>query len=262
MKSLILIKLGGSVITDKNTPYTAKPEVIKRLAMEIKQAQEQTDSQFLLGNGAGSFGHVPAQDYYLIDAQTDEKSLEGVALTHNAVAQFNQLVTSALLEQKINAVSISAASCIEADKGEISSFHLNPLLSFLSIKMVPVVYGDVVANGRGGYSVVSTDTLFSYLAKQLKKEYEVKKIIHIGTTDGVLDKEGKTISEIHHDTNLKEEVGGSEGIDVTGGMRFKVQQSQELAKEGIETWIIDGTREGELIRAVRGDSVHGTVIRK
>lgn len=260
MKSLILIKLGGSVITDKNTPYTAKPEVIKRLAAEIKEAQGQTDSLFLLGNGAGSFGHVPAQEYCLIDAKTDEKSLEGVALTHNAVAQLNLLVASALLEQKIHAMSISPASCIQADKGKITSFQIDPLTSFLNMNMTPVVYGDVVSNSRGGYSVVSTDTLFGYLAQQLKSKFNIKKIIHVGITDGVLDKEGKTVPIITKDASLTQ-VGSSEGIDVTGGMRFKVQQSQELAEIGIETWIINGTLDGELIKAIKGEFVKGTMVK-
>ncbi|KKU16180.1 MAG: hypothetical protein UX25_C0041G0012 [Candidatus Woesebacteria bacterium GW2011_GWC2_45_9] len=39
MKKLILIKLGGSVITDKTKPFTAKPKIIKRLALEIKGAK-------------------------------------------------------------------------------------------------------------------------------------------------------------------------------------------------------------------------------
>jgi len=36
MKELTLIKLGGSLITDKGKPYTAEPQVIRRLAKEIK----------------------------------------------------------------------------------------------------------------------------------------------------------------------------------------------------------------------------------
>ena len=38
MKKLILIKLGGSLITDKTKPYTAKPKLINRLGREIREA--------------------------------------------------------------------------------------------------------------------------------------------------------------------------------------------------------------------------------
>jgi len=40
MKDLILIKLGGSLITDKTKPFTPRLDVIKRLAKEIHEARQ------------------------------------------------------------------------------------------------------------------------------------------------------------------------------------------------------------------------------
>ena len=57
-KKLVFLKLGGSLITDKNTPRTARIEVLQRVGIEIKSALEQDSSlQILLGHGSGSFGH-------------------------------------------------------------------------------------------------------------------------------------------------------------------------------------------------------------
>ena len=60
MKDLILIKIGGSLITDKTKPYTTRPEVIKRIAKEIKEAVSEKDVNLIIGHGAGSFGHQSA----------------------------------------------------------------------------------------------------------------------------------------------------------------------------------------------------------
>jgi isopentenyl phosphate kinase len=62
---VVLLKLGGSLITDKKRPDTARPEVIRRLAAEITQARigpagEGQSVQLILGHGSGSFGHTAA----------------------------------------------------------------------------------------------------------------------------------------------------------------------------------------------------------
>lgn len=60
MKKLLLIKLGGSLITDKSRDYTARPQIISRLAREIKFARKTFDSDIIIAHGSGSFAHTPA----------------------------------------------------------------------------------------------------------------------------------------------------------------------------------------------------------
>lgn len=264
MKPIILIKLGGSIITDKSRPFTANHEAITRLVREVKAAMDKRDYASVLGTGAGSFGHVPANQYCLVNGNIDDKTREGVALTHNAVSQLNLLVTTQLIEHGVNAISISPASFLLAKRGHISEGYLRPIDSFLTLGLTPVVYGDVVADGGGGYSVVSTDTIITYLAKELfSKGYMIKNVIHVGTTDGVYDTDKKTIPTItsRNYEEVKQQIGISKDTDVTGGMAFKVKEALELAKGGIETVIINGTRERELVRAVMGGEVKGTVIK-
>jgi isopentenyl phosphate kinase len=62
MTKLQFVKLGGSLITHKRTPRTARRDVIARLATEIKSVcAEVSDLRFVLGHGSGSFAHVPAK---------------------------------------------------------------------------------------------------------------------------------------------------------------------------------------------------------
>ena len=70
----ILLKLGGSVLTDKSTPYSARKWEIERLAKEIKSALG--DNKLIIGNGGGSFPHQPAKKGKLKDGIKDAWQLE------------------------------------------------------------------------------------------------------------------------------------------------------------------------------------------
>ena len=53
---MILIKLGGSVITDKKEYRKFNRDIVARLCSEIKDSGEDV----IVVHGAGSFGHVIA----------------------------------------------------------------------------------------------------------------------------------------------------------------------------------------------------------
>ena len=59
--SMIIIKLGGSVVTDKSKPMTARHDVIDRLSKEIASVP---GSKVII-HGGGSFGHIKAKEYEL-----------------------------------------------------------------------------------------------------------------------------------------------------------------------------------------------------
>lgn len=77
MEKLILIKLGGSVITDKSKPFTARPGAIKRLVGEIKQAGKIYKGKILIGHGSGSFGHTVAAKYKTQEGIDKKDSING-----------------------------------------------------------------------------------------------------------------------------------------------------------------------------------------
>jgi len=59
-KKIVLIKLGGSLITNKQKPFTPKISVIDDLSRQIKEALDEDKSlQLIIGNGGGSFPHCP-----------------------------------------------------------------------------------------------------------------------------------------------------------------------------------------------------------
>ena len=75
---LIIIKIGGSVITDKNKEFTTRPDNIRKIAREIKQAIDSNPNlKIILGHGAGSFGHVLAKKYQTNEGIINKESWKG-----------------------------------------------------------------------------------------------------------------------------------------------------------------------------------------
>ncbi|MEA3340385.1 MAG: uridylate kinase, partial [Chloroflexota bacterium] len=64
IQSVIFIKLGGSLITDKTRAYTVRREVVARLAEEVHRALDAAPGlRLVIGHGSGSFGHWAAKPY-------------------------------------------------------------------------------------------------------------------------------------------------------------------------------------------------------
>ncbi len=64
VRELVFLKLGGSLITDKNQRYTARLDRLSHLADEIRTAlTDLPDLRLVLGHGSGSFGHYAVQDH-------------------------------------------------------------------------------------------------------------------------------------------------------------------------------------------------------
>jgi isopentenyl phosphate kinase len=58
---MFILKLGGSIITDKTKECTFKQEIVNKLAKEIKKAKKE----IIIVHGAGSYGHILAEKYQL-----------------------------------------------------------------------------------------------------------------------------------------------------------------------------------------------------
>lgn len=263
MEKIILIKLGGSVITDKGRAFYAKEKVIARLGREIFQAQKQLKAKLIIGHGSGSFGHVVATKYQTHQGLVNKNSLKGLSETADAASRINRIVTKNLKMQGLNVVSFAPASFIISKAGNLAKFFPEPIVLCLKVGGIPLVYGDVVMDSAKGFTIFSAEKVIEALVKGLAGKYKVVKIIQCGATDGVYDNKGKTIPKITSSIfrKLGTQIGGSLESDVTGGMYHKVKESLKIAsKFGVETQIISGKRGGALKEAILGKKVMGTLV--
>jgi len=261
---LVFLKLGGSLITEKTTASAPRLEVIARLASEIAAACRQDASlRLVLGNGAGSFGHVPAKKYGTRQGVHTSEEWRGFAEVWREAAALNRLVTDALQGAGLPAIALHPSAAVIAQDGQVASWDLAPLHAALQAGLLPVIHGDVIFDSQRGGTILSTEDLFEHLARALHPQ----RILLAGLEEGVwADYPTKTsLVPVINPQNLAEialALGGSHGADVTGGMASKVQQSLSLAQEieGLEVWIFSGERPGAVQRALLGSKI-GTMVK-
>jgi len=246
-----ILKIGGSILTDKNREMAARADEITRIAREISSSRSQ---DLVLVHGAGSFGHIPAKKYGL----PEKFSQEGLRVTHSSVTRLCDLVIDALGQAGVNCLPVHPLSCVLLRDGRIEGLFLDPIREMLNDGIMPVLHGDVAMDIARGAGIVSGDQLVTYLARALKAD-----IVAVGSNvDGVLVL-GKPLAQITRAEypEFESAIGLSAGVDVTGGMRGKLLELLDLADIGIESVIFNAGTDGNIIRALNGESA-GTRIRR
>jgi isopentenyl phosphate kinase len=257
--NLLFLKLGGSLITDKAKPRTPRKDVITRLAGEICTARNETgDLSLLLGHGSGSFGHVPAKKYGTRQGVTSPAAWQGFAEVWYEASALNRILIEALRAASLPVVSFPISAGATTRDGQVAAWNLDPLCAALEADLLPVVYGDVAFDILRGGTILSTEDIFTHLARALKPQ----RILLAGIDEAVwLDYPECTqrIPEITPDnwTEVAKSLGGSRTTDVTGGMASKVRAMLDLTAEipGLEVHIFSGNQPGNLFSVLKGESL-------
>ncbi len=262
MKKIQFIKLGGSVITDKEKPYTKRGEVIKRLIIEIGRSLRKENSGLFIGNGGGSYAHTAALKYQDVEGKDEKDTRMGFAEIADSAARLNRIIVSSFIQEGFPAIGVPPSSVTTADNKKLKKIFLSSILEMLNQGLVPVVYGDVVVDRLLRYSIISTEKILSFIISQIPKDqYMIEKMIYVTNVDGVLDTKGRVIEEITtaQFSSIKQYMFNTQK-DVTGGMIHKVSQAIEIAKKGVPVFIINGLTQGLLQSALEGKKVRGTII--
>lgn len=263
-KKVILIKLGGSVITNKEIPNQLRSEVAHRLVKEIAQAQrENPEVLFVVGHGQGSFAHVPASKYKTMDGFINEDSALGMAIVQDSAAQLNRHIVHMFLEEGLPAVSLLASNSLVTNNREAEVFFADVFEEYIKRGLFPVTGGDVIIDRGQGCTIWSTEEVLAFFAKEfVKRGWEVSQIIHVTEVAGFYDMQGKVVECITSSNwpSVQQSLHRTKGFDVTGGMGLKVEESLGLSKNGIHSKILSGLKEDNLYNALSGKSWLGTTI--
>lgn len=265
MKKLIVIKLGGSVITYKDSPKPkARISVIKHLSIEIRKLIDK-DFNIILIHGGGSFAHRLVKKYGLhYGMKTDKEKLIFGVVT-NSMLKLNIIVMDWLFRAKLKAVSLSPHTFITQNKGKLLEFDLRMIKKYLSNNQVPVFFGDIIIDKSWGCSILSGDTIVCYLSKELKAD----KVIFLSDVDGIYDSDpkknlqAKLIPKVN-DSNINLILKGltSTGrIDVTGEMKGKLLKVKKNLKN-IPVFMTNGLKSGSMMGILNGDRVGTTLLLK
>jgi len=252
-----ILKIGGSILCNKDIPYSVKWDNLERVAMEIRKAMDHyldrgEELKLILIHGGGSFGHPVAKRYM---RGGKFKNMErGFWEIQKAMRRLNTLVIDALHEYSIPGVSIQPSSFVAFRDNKIH-FDTYVIEGMLKRGLIPVVHGDVVIANRENYRIFSGDHALPYLTKKLKPDIS----LHASDVDGVLDPEGRVIKSINLGNigEVVKYIRSSEKEDVTGGMYLKVMEACRL---GVKVLIFNGNRRDNIYRSLIGDYSIGTRI--
>lgn len=259
--AIVLVKLGGSLITDKRRPETARRQIIERLAAELAASPPNDGEKLLLGHGSGSFGHQAAAEHRLVSGLRSPDQLAGVGITQAAAARLHRMVLDALLAAGAAPFSLAPSSCLVTHHGRPRHLALDPLLGALAAGLLPVTYGDVVMDRAQGAAIASTETVLTAMARRLvQRGWRVSRVLWLGETPGLFDIKGRIVPRLDAATldRAIRKVSGAAGVDVTGGMRHRLETARALARLGIPSLLFDGREPGALARALAGEEVEGT----
>lgn len=257
---LTFIKLGGSLITDKRESQHYQAETMRRAAREIAAACAQDSTlTLLIGHGSGSFGHVAASKHGTAQGVTTPDEWRGFAEVATVARRLNNLVLDALTDAGLPIFPVSPSASARCTDGVIDHLETAVIQTTLDHGLIPLVYGDVALDNVRGGTIISTETVFFYLAERLHPA----RIFLLGEVEGVYDQRGHIIPTITPGNldSIAAALGGSHGTDVTGGMSSKVRAMLALAERspGLTIHIFGGTVDGQLTSALTG-TPPGTLI--
>jgi len=260
-KQTVFVKWGGSIITDKSKPLT--PDIGRISALADELAPLLGDYAVLLGHGSGSFGHWAAKAYEHMKLSDPRQYAANV---HAVAARLNQIVVEQLVERGLPAFQFPPSAIIFSRDDRVSRLCVGALGDVIKSGFLPVTYGDAVPDEKRGGAIFSTERVFFALNGPLKP----RRIVLVTSVDGVytsdpfVDPDAERIPEITpaNFPEVRDALGGSHGIDVTGGMLSKVETMLALVQTSpwLESVVITSAAAGNMAKAVRGERV-GTVIR-
>lgn len=237
----IVVKLGGSVITQKQVAFSYRERVVRALG----RAMASSGFPVVLVHGGGSFGHTVAKRFGL-SSRSSSLSPEGVGETRAAMFALDSKVCASLASAGVNPYPFSPFTLLDSEGGGGASF----IQRLLAAGATPVTFGDVVHDGKG-FRILSGDTICVELAEMLGAPLCVM-ALDVG---GVLDAKGRVIKVLGE--------GGTarlppELTDATGGVALKVREALRMASSGTEVRLVSGLNPTEFAKALKGVEFHGT----
>lgn len=255
-KPLIVMKLGGSALTDKTRIYTPRIPIIHDAAKQVAEVQKYRS--VILVHGAGSYGHIPVREYGLQQGWKGTKQLKGLGSTKAKLLQWENLLDGIFLQHGVPVIPFLASDFFVTERGRIVSASLKPLTSWLRLGCVPITGGDIVPDTRNGFSILSGDQIAAFIAIKLK----ATKLVYAVDVDGVfnanptLDPKAWLLKTLTL-SSARIVSGAMSGTtpDVTGGMAGKIRESLSASRHHIPVCFVNLTKRDWLRKAALGQKV-------
>ena len=244
--NLFVIKLGGSVITNKGVPLSPSLENIRLIASELSAtASSMSNLKTILIHGGGSFGHYYAKKFGL-GTTVGKYSAEGVARTSGAMIKLHSILLDELCDSGFFCRTILPTELYRPGASGIDSGAVDRIEEIFANGLFPITFGFVNLTNSGAY-IISGDKIAVDLASAL----HVTRTLFVMDVDGVYPSpklKGDILPELFRE-NLR--ISSSvKKLDVTGGIRAKITAGFELADLGADVYFLNGAKPGRLRKAL------------
>lgn len=245
---MILLKLGGSVITDKGTPLSPRRQAVRAIGEALGGVSEPV----IVVHGGGSYGHYWSV-VHDIHTRPDRYDLGGVSTVKNSMVELNSMVLNMLREGGVKPYAVPPEALFGG--GTISEAAAGRACEIAESGMVPVTYGDALWSGGGTAYILSGDAIMRELARTAGPRL----CIFATDVDGLYERmgDGEPIGVVGDGGFSISEVG----MDVTGGMRRKVQEARRISEAGCDVLLLNGNRPGRIAEAIGRGTFPGTLFR-
>ncbi|MEB3844385.1 MAG: hypothetical protein LRS48_01720 [Desulfurococcales archaeon] len=238
-----VIKLGGSVITDKTKKYTINTHNLDRIVGTIKEYVTR-GGRLALVHGGGSYGHFEVkaiEDAKGVLEPVDAPRVQ-LSMLRLAVQVLDKLVSNGI-------PAVLHPPHTLCHDGRVENCKLGVIVKDYDMHLVPVTYGDAIPV-EDGVKIVSGDDLAAALASILSTDC----LVYVIDKPGIIGEKGDVIPVVTSIGNLKivQETGD---VDVTGGITHKLTVALDLARtyrgnviitniDGLQRLLNTGTIEG------------------
>ncbi len=253
---MLLVKLGGSVLTDKTRLRTARRAAIRRLASELAAVRQS----LVVVHGAGSFGHILAHRHKLNQGGVSVTKRIAASRVQQDVKDLDGLVVNALLHVGIAAIPIPPSAVLTLNGETVATADLTPFLEFSSMGFTPVTFGDIVRDRHRGIAVCSGDVMMLELARAFRPERAIfaTDVDGLFTADPKRRNDASLLEEARPEDLDRIEFSTASRTDVTGSIEGKVRRMFEIAGHAGECLIVNGNVKNRVRDALRGRRVVGT----
>ena len=245
---MILIKLGGSIITNKEKALSPRKKTIENIVKNLKKI----DESIIIVHGGGSYGHYWSVKY---DMHTKERKydLRGVSIVKNSMIELNKIILDSMIKNRLSPYCLPPTDFMTGDKPIAKK--VKEIEKIAKSGMIPVTFGDALWYGQNKTYILSGDKIMTHLAKILKPKLTIFALNEDGLYSDLKSK--KLIEELKGEQPLISE----NKMDVTGGMTRKVEEATKIAKTGLKVFFVNGNKPERIVKAVKKKRFEGTLFR-
>ena len=245
---MILIKLGGSIITNKAKPLSARKSSIDKIVRALKKI----DESIIVVHGGGSYGHYWSVKYNM-HTKPAYYNTHGVSVVKNSMVELNKIILDSFLKNKLNPYCLPPTDFIFGNKPITKK--IKEMGKIAKTNLIPVTFGDALWFGKKKSYILSGDRIMSILANILKPRL----CIFVLNVDGLYSnpKTKKLINELKGEKPLI----SKSSKDVTGGMKRKVEEATKISKKGMNVFFVNGNKPERIIDAVKRKKFQGTLFK-